>query len=93
MHSLLDMYDKASRYKDVFCKAGTRWLMVQCAHTACRHDPRMRRLYERHEKRKGGKCAVVTVAHEMARIIFYMLRRVELYRGVNVALLERKLLC
>jgi transposase len=68
-----------------------RWLMVQCAHTACRYDPRLRRLYERHERRKGGKSAVATVAHEMARIIFYMLKRGEPYRGVKGELWERKL--
>jgi len=26
VHSLLDKYDKASEYKDMFCKAGMRWL-------------------------------------------------------------------
>jgi len=68
-----------------------RWLMVQSAHTARQHDPRLRRLYERHSRRKGGKSAVVTVAHEMARIIFFMLKRNEPYRGVNRGLWERKL--
>jgi transposase len=68
-----------------------RWLLVQCAHTARRYDPRMRRLYERHERRKGGKCAVAVVAHEMARIMYYMLKRDEPYRGVKVELWERKL--
>ena len=68
-----------------------RWLLVQCAHTASRYDPRMRRLYERHAGRKGGKSAVATVAHEMAGIIFYMLKRGEPYRGVKGELWERKL--
>ncbi|MFH1178784.1 MAG: hypothetical protein V1710_00335, partial [Candidatus Bathyarchaeota archaeon] len=39
---------------------------------------------------KGGKVAVATVAHEMARIIFYMLKNGEPYRGVNRGLWERK---
>ncbi|MFH2111225.1 MAG: IS110 family transposase [Candidatus Bathyarchaeota archaeon] len=68
-----------------------RWLMIQCAHVARRHDPRLRRLYERHERRKGGKSAVAAVAHEMARIMYYMLRNGEPYRGVKVELWERKL--
>ena len=34
---------------------------------------------------------VVAVAHEMARIIYYMLRRNEPYRGQNRELTERKL--
>jgi len=65
--------------------------MIQCAHAACRHDPRLRRLYERLSKRKGEKSAVVAVAHEMARIVYFMLRRNEPYRGVNRRLWERKL--
>jgi transposase len=68
-----------------------RWLMVQCAHSACRHDPRLRRLYERHARRKGGKSAVAVVAHEMARIMYFMLKRGEPYRGLNRGLWERKL--
>jgi transposase len=68
-----------------------RWLLVQCAHTARRYDPRMRRLYERVERRKGGKCAVTAVAHEMARVMYYMLRSGEPYRGVKAGLFERKL--
>ena len=65
--------------------------MFSGAHTARRFDPRMRRLIERHAQRKGGKCAVATVAHEMARIMYYVLKRCEPYRGVNVDLWERKL--
>jgi len=68
-----------------------RWLMVQCAHSSCRHDPRLRRLFERHSRRKGGKSAVAAVAHEMARIMYFMLKRNEPYRGVNRGLWERKL--
>ena len=67
-----------------------RWLMIQCAHVARIHDPRLRRLYERHARRKGKKNAVAVVAHEMVRIIFFMLKRGEPYRGVNRGLWERK---
>jgi len=68
-----------------------RWVMVQCAHSACRFDPRLRGFYERYSKRKGGKKAVVAVAHEMIRIVFYMLKRSEAYRGENRGMTERKL--
>ena len=68
-----------------------RWLMIQCAHSASRHDPRLRRLFERHSRRKGGKSAVAVVAHEMARIMYFMLKRNEPYRGLNRGLWERKL--
>ena len=68
-----------------------RWLLVQCAHTARMHDPRMRRLYEWVERRRGGSCAVAAMAHEMARVMYHMLRRGEPYRGVRVELWEKKL--
>ena len=67
-----------------------RWVMVQCAHSACRFDPRFRNFYERYSKRKSGKKAVVAVAHEMIRIVFYMLRNGEAYRGENRGVTERK---
>ena len=67
-----------------------RWLMVQCAHSACRFDPRLRGFYERYSKRRGSKKAVVAVAHEMIRIVFFMLKRGEAYRGENRRLTERK---
>ena len=68
-----------------------RWVMVQCAHTAVRHDARLKSLYEKYSKRKGEGKAVVAVAHEMTRIIYYMLKRNEPYRGENRRLTERKL--
>jgi transposase len=68
-----------------------RWVMVQCAHAASRFDPRLRSLYQRYSKRKGGKKAVVAVAHEMIRIIYYMLKRSEAYRGENRRVTQRKL--
>jgi len=68
-----------------------RWVMVQCAHAAVRFDPRLRSLYEAYSKRKGKGKAVVAVAHEMARIIYFMLKRNEPYRAMNRRLTERKL--
>jgi len=41
--------------------------------------------------RGGEGSAYVTVAHEMARIIYFMLSRNEPYRGENRELTERKL--
>jgi len=67
-----------------------RWVMVQCAHTACRFDPRHHAFYERYSKRRGGKKAVVAVAHEMIRIVFFMLKRGEAYRGEDRGMTERK---
>ena len=41
--------------------------------------------------RKGKGKAVVAVAHEMIRIVYFMLKRNEPYRGENVELTVKKL--
>jgi transposase len=59
-------------------------LLVQCAHNARQHDPRFKRFYDRYSKRRGKGKALVAVAHEMIRIVYFMLRDNEPYRGMNV---------
>jgi len=66
-------------------------LLVQCAQNARRFDPRFKRFYDRYYKRRGKGKALVAVAHEMIRIIYFMLRNNEPYRGQNVELTGRKL--
>ena len=66
-------------------------LLVQCAHNARIHDPRFKRFYDRYSKRRGKGKALVAVAHEMMRIIYFMLRDNEPYRGMNVKMTTRKL--
>jgi len=68
-----------------------RWVMVQAAHTARLYDERFKEFYERYSKRKGDKKAVVAVAHEMLRIVWFMLKRNEPYRGERHGLSWRKL--
>jgi transposase len=68
-----------------------RWALVECAQAAVRFDPRFGGMYERVSRRRGKGCAVVAVAHEMARIMYFMLVRGEPYRGENRGLTERKL--
>ena len=68
-----------------------RWAMVECAQAAVRYDPRFRGLYERLSRRRGAGCAVVAVAHEMARVLFFMLSRDEPYRDADGGLVERKI--
>jgi transposase len=65
--------------------------LVECAQTAVRYDSRFREMHERVSRRRGAGCAVVAVAHEMARIMYFMLVRGEPYRGENRGLTERKL--
>lgn len=64
-------------------------MMVQRVHSVYRHDSRFRSFYRRYSKRRGGKKAVV--AHEMIRIVFYMLKMGEAYRGENRGVTERRL--
>jgi transposase len=68
-----------------------RWVMVQAAQTARLHDERFKEFYEKYSKRKNDKKAVVAVAHEMLRIVYFMLKRNESYRGEKCDLSLRKL--
>jgi transposase len=66
-------------------------LMVQSAHNARRYDTRFNRAYKRVSRRGGKGKAIVAVAHEMIRIVYFMLRDNTPYRGQNVELTLRKL--
>jgi len=66
-------------------------LMVQSAHNARLHDARFGRAYRRVSRRGGKGKAIVAVAHEMIRIVYFMLRDNAPYRGQNVELTARKL--
>jgi transposase len=68
-----------------------RWVMVQAAQTAVRHDERFKEFYGRYSGRKGPQKAVVAVAHEMLRIVYFMLKKNESYRGEKRDLSWRKL--
>jgi transposase len=75
-------------------KAGNRhvrWMMVQVAHSASRHDPEMRKIYLRTRRRHGHQKAVVRVANKMLRIIWCMLTRGEPCRHGKEGLFEYKL--
>jgi transposase len=65
--------------------------LVECAQAAVRCDARFRGMHERVSRRRGAGCATVAVAHEMARIMYFMLSRNEPYRGADAGLVERKL--
>jgi len=67
-----------------------RWVLVQAAQVARIHDERFREFYERYAGRKGPQKAVVAVAHEMLRVVWFMLRRNEPYRGWDAGLSGRK---
>ena len=64
-----------------------RWiLVVQCALTAVRYDKRLGTFYERLKRRKGS-----ATAKEILVIIWYMLTRRKLYRGMNKERYQQKL--
>ena len=68
-----------------------RWILVQCALSAIRHDHHMRTFYERIKQSKGHGKAIVATAKEMLVAIWYMLTRYQLYRYINKTRYEQKL--
>ena len=61
---------------------------MECAQAAVRYDSRFCGLYERVSRRRGAGCATVAVAHEMTRIIYFILSRDEPYRDADGGLVE-----
>jgi transposase len=51
-----------------------RWLLVEAGQTAARHDPELRRMYQRLKFRKGSAIAKVAVARKLAVRLYWMLR-------------------
>lgn len=68
-----------------------RWILIQCALSAIRHDHHMRTFYERIKQSKGHGKAIVATAKEMLVAIWYMLTRYQLYRYINKTRYEQKL--
>jgi transposase len=68
-----------------------RWVMVECARVAVRHDGGLGAFYERVRGRRGDGKAVVAVAAKMLKFIWFMLTRREPYRSRDVGLYGGKL--
>jgi len=63
-------------------KAGSRmlrWILIQCANVAIRHDEYLRSFYLRIKRRRGHNIAIVATARKMLVCIYYMLKRKEVY--------------
>jgi transposase len=56
-----------------------RWILIQCANIAIRHDEYLRNFYLRIKKRRGHNIAIVATARKMLVCIYYMLKRREVY--------------
>jgi transposase len=52
-----------------------RWVLVESATVACRHDPEMKRMYWRLVERRGKPIAKVAVARKLLTRLYWMLRR------------------
>jgi transposase len=50
------------------------WAYVEAANFAVRHNPRIKRYYQRNRARTNGIVAIKTVAHKLARACYYILR-------------------
>jgi len=50
------------------------WAFVEAANFAIRHDPKIKRYYQRKRARTHALVAIKTVAHKLARACFYLLR-------------------
>lgn len=68
-----------------------RWIMVEAAMVAVRHDVRLGGFYERVKRRRGGQKAIVAVACKMLKVIWTMLTRDEPYESRNQRRYEKKL--
>lgn len=68
-----------------------RWVLLQCALVAVRHDKRLGSFYTRIKNKKGHGKAIVATAKELLVIIWYMLTRNQLYRNMNKQRYEKKL--
>jgi transposase len=68
-----------------------RWILVEAAQHASRHDPRLRGFYLRVMKRRGYQRAIVAVARKMLVSMYHVLSKNEAYYGERSDLLEGKL--
>lgn len=69
-----------------------RWVLVEAAHVAARHDPNLGRFFYRLKARKGTNVAIVATARKMLVIIWHLLSRNSIYRGRQVQMIARKFL-
>ena len=68
-----------------------RWILVEAAQHASRHDPRLSQFYLRVMKRRGHNRAVVAVARKMLVTIYHVLNHHSQYRGLRPELYTNKI--
>jgi transposase len=68
-----------------------RWILIEAAHQAARHDPRLSQFYRRIANRRGHNRALVAVARKMLVTIYHVLNHHSQYRGLRPELFENKI--
>ncbi len=68
-----------------------RWILVEAALHASRHDPRLGQFYLRIMKRRGHNRALVAVARKMLVTIYHVLNHRREYRGLRPELYTNKI--
>ena len=68
-----------------------KWIMIQAANSAARHDPRMNAYYQKKLKRHNHNVAITHVATKMLKILWHMLYENMLYNERNERLYNSKL--
>lgn len=68
-----------------------RWIMVEAARVAVKHDERLKAFYERVKHRRGDQKAIIAVANKMLKIIWHMLTKREPYQSRKLKRYEKKL--
>ena len=68
-----------------------RWILIEAAQNASRHDPRFKHFYLRIAKRRGHQIALVAVARKMLVTIYHVLNHHSEYRGLRPELFENKI--
>ena len=68
-----------------------RWILIEAAQHASRHDPRFNHFYLRIAKRRGHQIAIVAVARKMLVTIYHVLNHQTTYRGLRPELFENKI--
>ena len=68
-----------------------RWILVEAAQHAARHDARLNQFYLRVMKRRGHNRAIVAVARKMLVTIYHVLNHQREYRGLRAELYTNKI--
>jgi transposase len=68
-----------------------RWILIEAAQNASRHDPRFNHFYRRIARRRGHQIALVAVARKMLVTIYHVLDHHSEYRGLRPEVYENKI--